>query len=104
MRINFTLLTSVLLQINSNSGPFAQLGDLQRAIYAVTAEASMGRTGDDPSPAGMLPAIPVCEHGGDYYEAYPTARLKAALALGLETVNVEIVPCINPNHPEETAP
>ena len=47
VRINFTLLTSVLLKIDSNSGPFTQLGDLQRAIYAVTAEASMGRTGDD---------------------------------------------------------
>jgi hypothetical protein len=45
LKVGYTLLTHVHLQIDSDSPVFAQLCDLQKALYSIACEASLGRKG-----------------------------------------------------------
>lgn len=45
VKIGYTVLHNLHLAIDKDSAYFTQLAQLQKAIYAITCEASLGRTG-----------------------------------------------------------
>ena len=74
VRLGYTLLHDVRIQIDAESHYFGQLVELQQALHSITAEASMGRTGDDERPEPLpdqyvLTLYFRCDHCGNMVEA-----------------------------------